>query len=110
HIAERYTAHTRLSQRPRASLAKVLALHGATSITSAQRPISTWLFHCEPSLTLLNTGCFETVSSASGLTKAPAEDVIITLTSAPAFISWRTRMGVLYAAILPVTASMIFFP
>src|SRR5262249_26208514 len=50
----------------------------------------------------------ETVASASGATKRVALGVTMTRTSAPASRRRRTRSGVLYAAIPPVTPRTIF--
>jgi len=52
----------------------------------------------------------ETVANDNGLTKCAAASVMITRTSAPSFISNLTNCGVLYAAMLPVTATTIFLP
>src|SRR6266568_578311 len=51
------------------------------------------------------TPCPETVASASGVTKRAAFGVRMTRTSAPTSRRRRTRSGVLYAAIPPLTPS-----
>ena len=77
---------------PAAILARVEAVAGATSITSAHIPSSTWLFHT-PSVMLensLNTGRPLKADKVTGVMKSLAQGVITTCTSAPAFFNNRT--------------------
>jgi len=50
------------------------------------------------------------VDNTRGDTNVDAEGVRTTFTSAPALIQRRTKIGILYAAILPDAAMSIFFP
>ncbi len=86
-------ASKRLSQKPFAILAMVLADAGAITRASAHKPSSTWLFHW-PVLSFtksINTGFLERVERVSGVMNSLEEGVIITLTLAPAFTSNRIK-------------------
>ena len=61
-------------------------------------------------MTSVMTGCLDKVDRVRGLTKAVAEGVMSTFTLAPDLMSSLVRVAALYAAMLPLTARMIFFP
>ena len=56
----------------------------------------------------VNTGFFESVDNVRGVMNAVAAGVIKICTSAPAFANKRVSVAILYAAILPETAIIIF--
>jgi len=97
---------------PLAIFARVFALAGATTNRSAQIPRSTWLDHSPLSLSKRSTitGLPESVARVRGVMNSVATGVIITLTLAPSLTINLTRKAALYAAILPVMPSNIFFP
>ena len=102
----------RLSAMPLAILPRVLAVAGAITIASAHTPRSTWLFH-EPLRSSKNsesTAGPVSVESVRGAINSLAAGVITTCTSAPAFTRSLAKTALLYAAILPVMPSTIFFP
>ena len=80
-----------LSATPVAIFAMVEAVAGATTIASAQRPKSTWLFQ-EPSRELKNsviTGLRVKVLSVTGVINSLPAGVITTWTSWPALTNKR---------------------
>src|SRR5687767_14998432 len=101
---------SKLSDLPVAILLRVLQLSGAISITSAHLPSITWLAHAPSSAKSVSTGFLERVDKVRRETKSAAAFVMITLISAPSRTSRRTRIGILYAAMLPVIPISIFFP
>ena len=101
-----------LSAMPLAILPRVEAVQGAMSMASAHSPRSTCEFHV-PSLCAKNsliTGLWVSADSVIGVINSFPAGVITTCTSAPAFTSPRIIRHALYAAMLPVIPSTIFFP
>ena len=101
-----------LSAIPLAILPRVEAVQGAISMASAHSPRSTCEFHV-PSLWAKNsliTGLWVSADSVIGVINSFPAGVITTCTSAPAFTSPRIIRHALYAAMLPVIPSTIFFP
>ena len=100
------------SAMPFAIFPMTLAEAGATSTTSARFARATcstlyWKFRSKVSTRHL----FPVSSSkVSGVINSVAFRVISTCTSAPSFFSIRARFTILYAAMLPVTASTTVFP
>ena len=82
HFADKYVAKSKLSAAAVAILARVLAEAGATSITSAQRPRETWLFHTALSLSSwvkeVSTSRSVRVDSVRGVTNPLAASVMTT--------------------------------
>ena len=88
------------------------AVAGAMTIASAHSPNCTCECH-SPVFAVKNsviTGLPDSVDSVSGVMNSRAEGVIITCTSAPALMSSRTSVAVLYAAIPPHTPTTICLP
>jgi hypothetical protein len=91
-------ADKKLEQSPLADWAMECAEAGARRTASAHIPHSTWLFHIEPGAESTNstaTGYSESVDKTKGETKSAPERVSATRTSAPFFLSNRTKCGVL---------------
>src|SRR5690606_29344839 len=111
-VVARHRVVTRLSANPLASLARVLAVAGATSTRVAQRASSIWPIaasaagsHSEP-----RTDSPDRAWKVVAPTKCVAPSVIATRTCAPASRRRRTRSADLYAAMPPQTHSRMRSP
>ena len=109
---DRYVVTSILSAMPCAILASVEAVAGATTMASAHRPRSTWLFHVpsRPLKNSLTTGFDVRADSVIGVMNSLPAGVMTTCTSAPRLINSRMSVQVLYAAMLPVMPTTICFP
>ncbi len=98
---------SRLPAVPAASRAIKWAVAGATSTRSAQRASSMWPMAASASSSQSSerTGLPDTAWNTVGDTMRVALGVMTTRTSAPASLRRRTRSGLLYAAMPPVTPS-----
>ena len=76
--ADKYVAVTILSLMPFANFASVVAVQGATTIASAHKPSSTWLFQLSSEIISVKTGFLESVERVSGVIKCLAASVIKT--------------------------------
>ena len=111
-LVARAVAPSGSSARPIANFAIVLAVAGATTITSAPKASATWsMFKSEfDSNRPTVTGRCVSASNVVGPTNSDAPDVITTSTCAPLCTNLLARSAALNAAMLPVTPNTTFLP